>query len=145
MTEDRTQTEVQETYDYLFGEASKVLDLGGSFAPFGAAIRQGGERTHMNVDLPTGTSNPQDHIAGLIRAFRQEAEQGKISVAGLAFDGKVTVDGQRADALIIHIEHLDGGGVQIFVPYLRIDGPKKLNFLDPIVQNIEPEIFQAAA
>jgi hypothetical protein len=97
------------------------------------------------VNLSTETSNPQDHIVGLIKAFRQEAEQGRISVAGLAFDGKVTVDGQRADALIIHIEHLQGGGVQIFVPYLRIEGPQKLNFLDPIIQNIEPEIFQAAA
>ena len=140
-----TQKDVQETFDYLFGEASKVLELGGSFAPFGAAMRESGERTHVNVDLPIDRSTPNDHISGLIMGFRQEASQGRIYMAGLAFDGRMTADGKSVEALVFHIESSDGEGVQIFVPYRRLDGSAKLSFDNPVVQPITPEIFTKAA
>jgi hypothetical protein len=140
-----TQSHVQETFDYLFGEARKVLALGGSFAPFGAAIRASGERTHVNVDLPIDRSTPNDHISGLIMGFRQEAQQGRIFIAGLAFDGRMNADGVSSTALVIHIESSDGEGVQVFVPYARADDAAALTFEDPVVQPITPEIFTRAA
>lgn len=140
-----TQKDVQETYDYLFGEAAKVLALGGSFAPFGAAIRENGERTHVNVDLPIERSTPNDHISGLIMGFRQEAAQSRIYIAGLVFDGRMSQEGRSAPALVVHIESSDGEGVQVFVPYSRpTDGAKPV-FESPVVQQIVPEIFTRAA
>lgn len=139
-----TQAHVQETFDYLFGEARKVLARGGSFAPFGAAIRESGERTHVNVDLPIDRSTPNDHISGLIMGFRQEAQQGRILIAGLAFDGRMNADGISSQALVIHIESSDGEGVQVFVPYNRAPDDAPL-FEAPVVQNISPEIFTRAA
>ena len=140
-----TQKNVQETYDYLFGEASKVLEKGGSFAPFGAAMRQSGERTHVNVDLPIERSTPNDHISGLIMGFRQEAAQNRILLAGLAFDGRMTADGKSVEALVIHIESSDGEGMQVFVPYSRTPGVAKIAFDNPVVQPITPEIFTKGA
>lgn len=140
-----TQKDVQETFDYLFGEASKVLALGGSFAPFGAAIRESGERTHVNVDLPIDRSTPNDHISGLIMGFRQEAAQGRIFVAGLAFDGRMTSEGRSETAVVIHIESSAGEGLQIFVPYVRADSAAAPVFESPVVQPIVPEIFTRAA
>jgi len=145
MTIEATQKHVQETYDYLYNEAAKVMELGGSFAPFGAAIRLNGERTHVNVDLPIDRSTPNDHISGLIMGFRKEAEAGRIFIAGLAFDGKIGVDGQQREALVIHLEHDKGEGLQIFVPYQRQADSKKIVFGPPIVQQITPEIFSLAA
>lgn len=136
-----TQKDVQETFDYLYAEAAKVMELGGSFAPFGAAIRQNGERTHVNVDLPIERSTPNDHISGLIMGFRKEAEAGRIFIAGLAFDGKIAVDGEQREALVVHVEHDKGEGVQIFVPYERLPDGKTLRFAPPILQPINPEIF----
>lgn len=145
MSIEATQKDVQETFDYLFNEASKVLSLGGSFAPFGAAIRASGERTHVNVDLPIETSTPNDHISGLVMGFRQEADQGRIFVAGLAFDGRLSTDGQGGPALVVHIEASSGDGIQVFVPYKRVGGGPTVSFDEPIVQPIVPEIFVSPA
>lgn len=139
-----TQRDVQETFDYLYEEASKVMQLGGSFAPFGAAIRLNGERTHVNVDLPIERSTPNDHISGLIMGFRKEAEEGRIFIAGLAFDGKVAVNGEQREAVVVHIEHEKGEGIEVFVPYTRGGPDQKISFGQPIVQNIIPEIFSRA-
>jgi hypothetical protein len=140
-----TQKDVQETFDYLYQEAAKVMELGGSFAPFGAAIRLNGERTHVNVDLPIERSTPNDHISGLIMGFRKEAEDGRIFIAGLAFDGKIAIAGEQREALVVHVEHHKGEGVQVFVPYQRQSGTGKIAFGQPIVQPIIPEIFSLAA
>lgn len=140
MTIEATQRDVQETFDYLFVEASKALELGGSFAPFGAAIRANGERTHVNVDLPIETSTPNDHISGLVMGFRQEAEQGRIFLAGLAFDGRMSAEGQSGPALVVHIETSVGEGIQVFVPYER-ESAGPVRFAEPVVQPILPEIF----
>lgn len=139
-----TQKDVQETYEYLFSEASKVLALGGSFAPFGAAMRESGERTHVNVDLPIERSTPNDHISGLIMGFRQEAQAGRIFLAGLAFDGRMTSDGKSVEALVIHIESVQGEGIQVFVPYARAPGAAPV-FERPVIQPITPEIFNPGA
>lgn len=140
-----TQKDVQETFDYLFGEAAQVLGKGGSFAPFGAAIRESGERTHVNVDLPIDRSTPNDHISGLIMGFRQEAAQGRIFIAGLAFDGRMNSDGTSVPAVVIHIESSAGEGIQVFVPYDRADAAAAPVFEPPVVQPIVPEIFVRAA
>jgi hypothetical protein len=139
-----TQRDVQETFDYLYQEAAKVMEMGGSFAPFGAAIRMNGERTHVNVDLPIERSTPNDHISGLIMGFRKEVEAGRIFVAGLAFDGKVAIGGEQREALVVHIEHEKGEGIEVFVPYERKAPGEKIAFGQPIVQNIIPEIFSRA-
>jgi hypothetical protein len=142
---DVTQRDVQDTFDYLYQEAAKVMEMGGSFAPFGAATRMNGERTHVNVDLPIERSTPNDHISGLIMGFRKEAEAGRIYIAGLAFDGKVAVNGEQREALVVHIEHDKGEGLEIFVPYERGAAGQKISFGQPIIQNIIPEIFSRAA
>lgn len=143
---EETQALIQETFDYLLQEATNTLSLGGSFAPFGAGIRGDGERTHVNIDLPWDRSTPNQHIQALIQAFRTEAQDGKLVVAGLVFDGRMrreTGDGQSA--LVMHIEHGGGEGVQVFMPYKRLEDAANPYFDDPIVEPIEPEIFKNAA
>ena len=77
--------------------------------------------------------------------FRQEAEQGRIFLAGLAFDGRMNGDGKSGPALVIHIESSNGEGMQVFVPYDRYDPDPAPVFSAPVVQPITPEIFTRAA
>jgi hypothetical protein len=145
MSHEAIQAEVQETFDYLVAEAVGALKQGGSFVPFGAGIRFDGERTHLNVDLPAEDSTPNQHIQGLIAAFRAEAETGALRLAGLVFDGQLrTTEGVSAPALVAHIEHDSGEGVQVFLPYRR-EGAAEVYLDAPVVERVEPEIFKAAA
>ncbi|GAM99272.1 hypothetical protein U91I_02918 [alpha proteobacterium U9-1i] len=131
------QRHLQETYEYLFDAAHNALRGGGSFAPFGAAIRKTGEQTHTNVGLDIETSTPADHISGLIAGFRLDEEEHGLIAAGLVFDGRARSD--DAHALCFHIEAANGQAVEVIVPYQRLDAG--VTFADPQLSEVHPEIF----
>ncbi len=131
------QRHLQDTYEYLFDAAHKALLDGGSFAPFGAALRKTGEQTHTNVDLPMERSTPADHISGLIAGFRLDEEQNGLIAAGLVFDGRARSD--DANALCFHIEAANGRAVEVIVPYQRREAI--LAFDEPQISEVQPEIF----
>ena len=132
------QRHLQETYEYLFDAAHRALTDGGSFAPFGAGIRKTGEQIHTNVDLAIEKSTPNDHISGLIAGFRADDEQNGLMAAGLVFDGASPNDNEHA--LCFHLEGADGRAVEVIVPYQRRVGGI-LDFADPQVSEVQPEIF----
>ncbi len=131
------QQHLQETYEYLFDTAHRVLRDGGSFAPFGAAIRKTGEQVHTNVDLPIDKSAPADHISGLIAGFRADENENGLIAAGLVFDGRASSD--NAAALCFHIEGANGRAVEVIVPYQRL--VTEIAFDPPQVSEVHPEIF----
>jgi hypothetical protein len=132
------QRHLQDTYEYLFDSAHRVLQEGGSFAPFGAGIRKTGEQIHTNVDLPIDKSAPQDHISGLIAGFRLDDKENGLIAAGLVFDGRARSD--DASALCFHIEAANGGAVEVIVPYARRD-PTTISFDEPQITAVQAEIF----
>lgn len=132
------QRHLQDTYEYLFDVALTALNQGGSFAPFGAGIRKTGEQIHANVDLPTESSTPTDHISGLISFFRSDDAQNGLMAAGLVFDGRARVD--NAQALCFHIEAANGSAVEVIVPYARRDAAE-IAFDQPQISAVQPEIF----
>lgn len=131
------QQHLQETYEYLFDTAHRVLREGGSFAPFGAAIRKTGEQVHTNVDLPIDRSAPADHISGLIAWFRADENENGLIAAGLVFDGRASSD--NAAALCFHIEGANGRAVEVVVPYQRL--VTEIAFDPPQVSEVHSEIF----
>jgi hypothetical protein len=132
---------IDETYQYLFDEAHKALDEGGSFVPFAAGVRPDGERTHMHVDLPPTHSTPQHHIAALIESLRREASARALDVAGLVFDGGLqTADGEAA-AVVVHMETGWGESMQVTIPYERLIATGQIRFKDPMIAPATAEIF----
>lgn len=132
------QRHLQETYEYLFDNAHRALGAGASFAPFGAATRKTGEKTHTNVDLSMEKSTPNDHISGLIAGFRLDEKEHGLIAAGLVFDGRARSD--NANALCFHIEAANGDAVEVIVPYDRKPG-NIIDFAPPQVAQVQPEIF----
>jgi hypothetical protein len=131
------QRHLQETYEYLFDAAHRVLLDGGSFAPFGAGLRKTGEQIHTNVDLPIDKSAPADHISGLIAGFRLDEQENGLIAAGLVFDGRARSD--DASALCFHLEAANGKAVEVIVPYQRREA--SIAFDEPQISEVEPEIF----
>jgi hypothetical protein len=132
------QRHLQETYQYLFDTAHRVLREGGSFAPFGAGIRKTGEEIHTNVDLPMEQSAPADHISGLIAGFRADEKEKGLIAAGLVFDGRARSD--DANALCFHIEAANGQALEVIVPYRRLPG-NIVDFDAPQISEVQSEIF----
>ncbi|MBY0564480.1 MAG: hypothetical protein K2P58_09860 [Hyphomonadaceae bacterium] len=135
------QQHLQDTYQYLFDAAHRALREGGSFAPFGAGIRKTGEEVHANVGLSVERSTPNDHISGLITWFRADEAENGLMAAGLVFDIRAQSD--ASSALGFHIEAANGRAVEVIVPYVR--RITEIDFGDPQVTEVHPEIFLAAA
>lgn len=131
------QRHLQDTYQYLFDAAHNALREGGSFAPFGAAIRKTGEQIHTTVDLKIENSAPADHISGLIAGFRLDDTQHGLMAAGLVFDGNSASDNARA--LCFHIEAANGRAMEVIVPYAR--AAADIAFEQPQISEVLPEIF----
>lgn len=138
------QQNLQAIYDYLREAAVTALKNNISFAPFGAAIRQTGENTHLAADLLPETSVPEDHIAGIIAALRQEDQSIGLIAAGLVFDTQLQTDSGPVAALGFHIEVSNGDALQIFQPYQRPDGVA-VQLSSPELQPVHPEIFATPA
>ena len=138
------QQNLQSLYDYLREAAVEALTGSLSFAPFGAAIRQSGEKTHLAADLLPQTSVPEDHIAGIIAALRQEDQSVGLIAAGLVFDTQLQSEAGPVAALGFHIEVSNGDALQIFQAYQRPDGVAVV-LSAPELQPVYPEIFAAPA
>lgn len=136
---------LKDTYRYLFDAAHRALLDGASFAPFGAGIRKTGEQIHTNVNLPVESSEPTDHISGLIAGFRADDNENGLIAAGLVFDGQMTDNGDaHARALCFHIEVANGHAVEVLARYERkFDG--QIDFDEPQVTPVQPEIFTDVA
>lgn len=129
---------VQETYEYMLAGARGALQKGQSFMPFGAGIRLGGERIHVNLDAEAQAKDVQDYIAALVGALRKDRA---LTCAGLCFDGAVAMEnGDSVPAICMHIEINGGESLEAFVPYVR--EPGGLAIMEPIFAPTDPEIFR---
>jgi len=137
------QQHLQQTYEDLFDEAHALLAQGGSFRPFGAATRKSGELIRTTVEPPENEDGPQDHIRGLIAGFKYDEEHVGLIAAGLVFDGQMTEEGEGfGRALVFHLEAANGRALEVVVPYeVRIGNV--VDFAEPNVQEVHPEIFPA--
>lgn len=130
---------IQETFDYLLSGARGALEKGASYIPFGAAVRIGGQRIHMNLDPAVHGKTAEEQIAGLVAALR--ADPG-LTCAGLCFDGAVGLEsGESVSAVCMHIEVKNGESLEAFVPYVR--EPGGLVVMQPVFAPADPEIFTA--
>ena len=88
------------------------------FYPYGAVILSDDsvEFTAFN----DGDENPdsQKIIDGLTEAHKSLANENKIKVSGIAWDGRVTdEEGNMTDAIMISLEHKDNFSVIAYLPY----------------------------
>ncbi|MBL8551812.1 MAG: hypothetical protein JNJ73_17630 [Hyphomonadaceae bacterium] len=131
---------MQGTYQFLFDEAHRALNLGGSFRPFGAGVRKNGEPIETYVDLGNAAADPQAHIGGLISGLKEEDQRHGLMAAGLVFDGQMTdAQGAHGRALVFHLEAANGRAVEVVVPYeVKLS---VVDFSEPVVTEVVPEIF----
>jgi hypothetical protein len=135
-----TEGDIRETYNYLYAGAKAAIDQGGSFVPFGAAVRLNGDRTHMGLEASSFGETVQDHIGTLVLAMREDAEKNGLRAVGLVFDGQVTLDdGAQSAAIVMHIEVFHGESLEAFVPYVR--EPGTVSYFPPIFAPTDPSVF----
>src|SRR5262245_61302610 len=115
--------EAREDYNallqFLMPFAEQMLKKHGEFFPFGAAVSSTGEvAAHATYD---GNEQPpsEDVIALLVQGFQREARDGKIRATGICYDGRITQDGKKVDAVIISLEHVSGNATKTCVPYTK--------------------------
>ena len=130
---------LQDTYQYLFDVAHEGLKANTSFLPFGAAVRKTGEQIRTQVGLDWQTSVPQDHISGLMAAFRKDDQVSGLMAAGIVFDAAAGADRLDERALVFHLEAANGRAIQVVAPYART--PEGIAFAEPQVTETAPEIF----
>jgi len=137
MPNDASEDLIRETYDYLLDGARGALAKGASYIPFGAAVRQSGERLHMSLAEDLHRKSAEEQIAGIVGALRLDPN---LICAGLCFDGAVGLEsGESVSAVCMHIEVLNGESLECFVPYVR--EPGGLAVMQPIFAPTDPEIF----
>ena len=130
---------LQDTYQYLFDVAHEGLKANTTFVPFGAAVRKTGEQIRTHVDLDWQSSAPQDHISGLLAAFRKDDQVSGLMAAGIVFDAAAGADRLDERALIFHLEAANGRALQVVVPYARVAAG--VAFAPPQMTEITAEIF----
>jgi hypothetical protein len=137
MTEEETDDLLQEAFDYMLEGARDALQRGPSFMPFGAAVRLGGQRLHLNLADDMRAKTAEEQIAGIVAGL--QADPGLIC-ASLCFDGAVGLQsGENVPAICMHIEVRGGESIECFTPYVR--EPTGLTIMQPIIAPTDPEIF----
>jgi hypothetical protein len=112
--------EMDELLDMLMGFAVESLEKHGEFYPF-AGVLSGGQGQF--VAAATGDEHPAstELIEMLEAALRTHVAEGA-QAAAIAAD--VSLD--TGDAVRIHVEHVDGDAVDVFLPYAK----KRLRGID---------------
>ncbi len=135
------EAHLQDTYQYLFDVAHQGLLAANSFVPFGAGVRKTGEQIRTQLDLDWQSSTPQDHISGLIKAFRHDDRVSGLMAAGVVADAAPGADRLDERALLFHLEAANGRAVQVLVHYFRRPEDGRIHFADPIITEVPPEVF----
>ncbi|MBU6405817.1 MAG: hypothetical protein KGS44_01590 [Alphaproteobacteria bacterium] len=130
---------LHDTYQYLFDVAHEGLKANISFLPVGAAVRKTGEQIRTQLDLDWRSSAPQDHISGLLAAFRKDDKVSGLMAVGLVFDAAAGADRLDERALVFHLEAANGRALQVVVPYARL--AEGLAFAEPQLSEIPAEVF----
>ena len=134
--------ECERILDALLQFAEKQLKKHGAFYPYGAVLRTDGSIVlTAYADERTEFPDPNHMIQGLTKLHKKEAEEGRIKASGIAWDAKVTTDhGQKTDAVIVSLEHIDHYAVVVGQPY-RIGMFQKLKLGEIFAQEGKHEIF----
>lgn len=144
---DQPTPEAREDYNSLLNMlmpfAEQMLKKHGEFFPFGASVSTTGEvianATHDGNEMPAS----EEVIASLVQAFQGEVRGGKLRATGICYDGRITLEGKKVDAVILSLEHVSGNASKLCVPYKKgIFGGYK--FGDMIAGVDEPKIFVAS-
>ena len=121
--------------------ADRMLHEFGEFLPYGHIMRPDGEI--VSVSATTGEEEPasKDLISILRDGYRKEAEAGKLLVAAVIYDARVTTPSgpPKKDAVAFQIDHRDGYSVEVFFPY-SLDSAKVV-FDPPFAQKGADAIF----
>jgi hypothetical protein len=121
--------------------ADRMLHEFGEFLPYGHIMRPDGEI--VSVSATTGEEEPasKDLISILRDGYRKEAEAGKLLVAAVIYDARVTAPSGplKKDAVAFQIDHRDGYSVEVFFPY-SLDSAKVV-FGPPFAQKGADAIF----
>ena len=115
-------TDLNELLDALLGMAEMLLAKQGTFLPIGAIMLSNGEIRHVGAQIE-GEEYPgaQPLIDLLTERFQKEATEGRLRVAGLAYDALTIPPGKerKQDAICCVLEHCLGEAAYVFKPYVR--------------------------
>jgi hypothetical protein len=127
--------------EFLVPFAEQMLRKQGGFFPFAAAVTTGGEVEAFATAEESDTPEAEQVMGNLTQGFTAEARAGKIRTTAICFDGRVTVEGEKTDAIIIKLEHVSGEAAEAYVPYRKIKAGK-YELGDLAAGPSEPTIFK---
>jgi hypothetical protein len=130
----------------LFPFAQQMLGKYREFHPFGASIGTDGSETLIGAyGDGEENQNSTELIEMLETGLQQAASQGKIRAAGICFDVRVLVPNEigKTDAIQATLEQLNGGAVNVFLPYKRKGFFKRISYGEVFASPSEPKIFPA--
>jgi len=101
----------------ILQQASAFLQDAGAFFPFGTAIGQQGEIRPVGLDM--GEENPKsdEMLQILSEAFVERIQQKQYKCAAIAVDVALTIDGEKMDAVEIHLFETDSPVEKTYFKY----------------------------
>ena len=104
--------------------AEGLLAKQGAFLPTGVIMWTNGEVRHVGAQIE-GEEYPgaQSLLELLTNTFQEEAAEGRLRAAGIAYDVLTVPPGmhQKQDAICCSLEHCLGEAVDVFKPYVRTE------------------------
>jgi hypothetical protein len=117
--------DLNELLNPLLSMAEMLLTKQGEFYPIGAIMLSDGEIQHVGAKIEGDDHPPSQSLIELLtETFQKEAARGKLRAAGICYDVLTVPPGkhQKQDAICCGLEHCLGEAVDVFEPYVRMEG-----------------------
>lgn len=133
--------ECESLLNMLLPAAQTLLQKNKEFYPIGAVTLVDDTSSFTATADESEHPDSQKVIEDLISVHRNLSENKEIKVSGIAYNATITkVDGKRADAILVSLEHKDGYSVIVGVPY-SFSILKKVKYGDVFAQNGDHRVF----
>lgn len=123
--------------------AEKMLKAHGEFFPYGAALNFRDEIVH--VAGYDGRERPpsKDVILFIKNVFLQKAKLDGYKATALVYDARIVLPstGNKSDAIVISLNHLNDYSVKVIFPYVLSDG--QLIIGEEYVERGEADVFNS--
>jgi hypothetical protein len=123
----------------LFRFANKMLIEHGEFYPSARIVKLDGAIAVMSASTGEERPSPTKHYEFLRRGVIAAAGQNTIRAAGLCANVNGH-EGKLSSAIRMLIEHAEGGGVEVLIPYV-IKAPGSIEFQPDECRPMLPELF----
>lgn len=114
-------SDIEMLFNAAFPMVHESLNVAGGFAPFGMALTNDGEVSHLVGDVDDDDLPAEEIVEMLVRGVRNEVQIGDFKAAGVCFDVRAIPPGEteHVEAICAQLEAAAGDAMEVFLPYRR--------------------------